>query len=379
MKKGRHDARWDAKVLHSKNPAEQPSSIREALKKASNRAYDEALLLDSDYGMRILDRMQPLFLSSDPSDEKVIAFWRERGLRKECMIGGPEPWNHWEIFTPLSALEPENSCKKYPLVIALHGGSAGEFDGASLFFTECNYAYKAAEEEFILALLDKHDVEGIMALYNHLVENYPVDTSRVYLAGYSAGSDRSTNCGLHHPELFAGLLIGAGLPFTFVHDEELKANAKKYKLPVICVGCLGDKGNHTPFYNTNPVDNPMPEFIAKLFYGENKMRWINSFFDINHIPYYSLEENKEYLAHSGTPEEKRIGLRAQESWTYEEGGIHHMCLGYRDAEGMQSVRYIFIEDMPHFEPPNLMDIGWDFLKRFSRDPETHALICSGDL
>ena len=45
-------------------------------------------------------------------------------------------------------------------------------------------------------------------------------------------------------------------------------------------------------------------------------------------------------------------------------------------EACSGVFDIFIEDMPHFEPVDMMDLAWPFLKRFSRNPGDGSLVCS---
>lgn len=371
-----YDERWDRK-LKPKDPSQSPSSLHETLIRAGNNNFDVNGLLCSEYGQRMIDGLEPLFLSDDPMSPAVIGYWERKGLRKERIFGGPQPWNYWTVFTPLSAFRPENSFRKYPLVFGLHGGSAGAFDGEPIFVAESTgYARKAAEEEFILAMPEDHDTPSIMRLYDYLTENYPVDRSRVYLSGYSAGSDRSVRAALKHPAIFAGMLIGAGVPFNLFLDEREIENAEKYKMPFVAVGCLADKGNHTPFYSSNPVDNPVPDFIEKLLRAEGKMGWINRFFRINHIPCYSPDENREYVLQQGTEAEKRIGMRAHRSSTWEWAGLKHYCLDYTDAQGIDSIRYVFIEGLPHFEPVDMLDIAWPFLKRFSRNPDNGALECS---
>ena len=151
------------------------------------------------------------------------------------------------------------------------------------------YAELAADHELILGVLDNHWDEGIMAFYDYLVKNYPVDTSRVYLTGFSAGGNRATWTSLKHPELFAGILVGAGLPFYFEYDESLVENAAKYRIPMIGIGGTHEKGNTIPFSTTNPVDNPLPEIVARLLGAENKVRWANALFKLNQIVYLSLE------------------------------------------------------------------------------------------
>lgn len=370
-----YDRRWDI-PLKQKDPSRMPSSLREDLIRSGNKSFDPDRLLCSEYGQRLIDGLEPIFLSDDPMSPQVLAYWEQRGLKKERVWGGPESWNYWVIFTPLSAFRPENRDRKYPLVFAIHGGFAGEFEGESVFVAESTgYARKAAQEEFILALPEDHDTPAIMALYDHLMAHYPVDRSRVYLTGFSAGGDRSCRAALRHPELFAGILVGAGLPFNLIDDPQEIENAAKYKIPLITVGCLADKGNHTPFYRSQKPDNPVPEFIARLLTGEGKIMWINRFFRINGIKTYSLEENRDYTLTQGSPAERRIGLIAHRSKTWEWAGKTHYCLDYTDPEGTDIVRYIFIEDMPHFEPVNMMDLAWHYLRRFSRNPDG-SLNCS---
>lgn len=369
------DPRWDA-PMPCKDPQARRVSLREGLKASGNRSFDVDAFARSEYGQRYLDGLEPIFLSDDPMDARVLDYWYARGLRKKRVHGGPQSWNDWIIFTPLSAERPENASRRYPVVIALHGGAAGEFDGEPVFFAESSgYARKAAEEEFILALPEDHDAEPILRLYDYIMAHEPADASRVYLAGFSAGGDRSCRVALKRPELFAGMCIGAGVPFSLSRDEKEIANATKHKLPFIAVGCLNDKGNHTPLCQSNPLDNPVPDFIARILTAEGKMGWINTFFDINHVAHGTLSDNLAYLEHGGTVEEKRLGMPAHRSFTWEWAGAKHLCLDYTDREGLQSVRYVFIEGLPHTEPVDMMDIAWPYLKRFSRRISDGQLIC----
>lgn len=371
------DSRWNWLMI-GKDPDRPRVPLHEGLTGAANRTFDMEAFAQSEYGMKYLDGMAPVFLSDDPMDETVLAYWHERGLRKEIVHGGPQEWNDWTIFTPLSALQPENK-RLYPLVIGLHGGGAGKYDGEPIFMAESScYARKAAEEEFILAMPEDHDAEPILNLYRYMVEHYPVDRERVYLAGYSAGGDRSCRAALRYPELFAGICVGAGVPFNLIRSEEEIRHAAELKIPLIAIGCLNDKGNHTPLCRTNPLDNPVPDFIAKILSAEGKMGWINTFFDINHTDHLTLEQTVAALEEGGTEAEKRIGMKAQRSFSWTWAGARHHCLDYRDREGMQSTRYIFIEGLPHTEPVNMMDLAWPYLKRFSRKADGHTLVCSGD-
>lgn len=371
-----YDPRWNH-LMKPKNPQAKPYTLRESMIASGNRSFDVDALIRSEYGQKTIDMLEPYFLSEDPMDPAVVEYWAKKGLKKERVLGGPQSWNYWTIFTPLSAFDPAQQGRKYPLVLGLHGGSAGEFDGEPVFLAESTgYAQKAAQEQFILAMPEDHDAPAVLALYQYVVDHYPVDRTRVYLAGYSAGSDRSVRAALRYPKLFAGMVIGAGVPFNLIDDPQEVDTAVQYQMPFTAVGCLSDKGNHTPFYSSNPLDNPVPDFIAKLLSAEGKMTWVNNFFRINHIPYYTLEENRSYVLRQGTEAERRIGIRAQRSSTWDWAGLKHYCLDYADDKGVDLVRYVFVEGLPHYEPVDMMDMAWAYLKRFSRDPETGVLTCS---
>lgn len=371
------DPRWNWLMI-GKDPTHPRISLREGLIGSGNRSFDMDALAASAYGQKYLDGMEPVFLSDDPMDEVILNYWRERGLHKEIVHGGPQDWNDWTIFTPLSAFDP-GSPRKYPLIIGLHGGAAGKYEGEPIFMAESScYARKAAEEEFILAMPEDHDAEPILHLYQYVVSHYPVDVERVYLAGFSAGGDRSCRAAMRYPELFAGICVGAGVPFSLIRDDEEIRRTTELKMPLIAIGCLNDKGNHTPLCRSNPLDNPVPDFIAKILSAEGKMGWIHTFFDINHVTHPSFEETIAALETVGTEEEKRIGMLAHRSYSWYWEGARHYCLDYRDRDGMQSVRYVFIEGLPHTEPVDMMDIAWPYLKRFSRRQKDHTLLCTDD-
>ena len=106
-----YDRRWDTLVA-PKEKDRPAHSLKEGLIFSGNNSFDVNRLICSEYGQKIIDGMEPFFLSTDPMDPKVVAYWREKGLKKEMVRGGPQEWNMWTIFTPVSAELPENAGRK---------------------------------------------------------------------------------------------------------------------------------------------------------------------------------------------------------------------------------------------------------------------------
>ena len=61
------------------------------------------------------------------------------------------------------------------------------------------------------------DVPMIVGIINKVIANYPIDRSRVYICGISAGAGMANIVALNHPELFAGLGLHSGPSFGAAH------------------------------------------------------------------------------------------------------------------------------------------------------------------
>lgn len=62
------------------------------------------------------------------------------------------------------------------------------------------------------------DVPMIVGIVNKVMANYPIDRSRVYICGISAGAGMANIVALNHPELFAGLGLHSGPSFGAGHS-----------------------------------------------------------------------------------------------------------------------------------------------------------------
>jgi poly(hydroxyalkanoate) depolymerase family esterase len=61
------------------------------------------------------------------------------------------------------------------------------------------------------------DVPMIVGIINKVIAKYPIDRSRIYICGISAGAGMANIVALNHPELFAGLGLHSGPSFGTGH------------------------------------------------------------------------------------------------------------------------------------------------------------------
>jgi poly(3-hydroxybutyrate) depolymerase len=97
------------------------------------------------------------------------------------VLAAQKPETKWATYTPLSAFESVNKNRRYPVVVAMHGGSD------PIFIVEsCNVAQVGAEEEFITVMPQTLTVEEFKRILNIMdSEGFPSDRSRVYGTGFS--------------------------------------------------------------------------------------------------------------------------------------------------------------------------------------------------
>ncbi|MBI4712520.1 MAG: hypothetical protein HY762_04350 [Planctomycetes bacterium] len=104
---------------------------------------------------------------------------------------------------------------KYPLVIALHGGSHDmnnalrqwSFAIPAPSITICPQGLKKADPWWAS---DPAAELYVMSIFNEVKRSYPIDTNRVYIIGFSMGGWGAFCIGGHRADLFAGLAAGAG-------------------------------------------------------------------------------------------------------------------------------------------------------------------------
>src|SRR4030088_1713549 len=107
-----------------------------------------------------------------------------------------------------------NTGKKWPLIMYLHGGSRRGTDIEKL--REPGYGLPALVEKnksFPFVVLSPQcpegeywtDTDGLIALLDEVLKNYAVDPRRVYLTGHSMGGRGTWYLAYEHPERFAAI------------------------------------------------------------------------------------------------------------------------------------------------------------------------------
>jgi predicted peptidase len=162
--------------------------------------------------------------------------------------------------------------EKLPLVVMMHGsGQIGTDNQKQLGWLARSWAhpdiqprfpayvlvpqvparsadYQPAKDEGLQMSFARPPLEAVMQLIEHTIKNNNVDTSRVYIAGFSMGASGAWNAPVLRPDLFA-----AALPIAGVAPDRQLANVIA-QTPVMIVHGNAD--------NDNPIASDRAMFAA---------------------------------------------------------------------------------------------------------------------
>ncbi len=338
---------------------------------ADGTEFDFDALVNSPLGESIISTSKNFILYSDEYGAQEYEYWESLGIRKE-MHDFDDKDHKWATFTPMEAYEEENADKTYPVLFVFHGGNNPIYAAETY-----GYAQLAAKEGFICVMpwaqnggsgdeeegttLDA-EVDRIMEI---LREEYPIDESRIYAAGYSLGGRSTVREAVKHPNMFASITVGGhnlggirqGETYSFAEEE-------------------WDALNETPILQLDGEH----EMRIKLPYGydvtgEDSPNALNRWFEINGIDReVTLEECQEIVNTTDDYAQKMLGLEADEIYTQYYDGTAFYTADFYNEDGVNMIKIINVDGMIHWMTQSMAQASWNFMSQYARDTETGELI-----
>lgn len=386
------------------NTPETAESVLILMGKRSGR-FDIEKFKQTGAAAACAEMMENTIVNVDEHSPESVAFWAKKGLVKEFHGEDvPMDWENyiaahplendfdpaetypqnlvkkWTSFVPVSAFRPENKDRRYPLVFVLHGAGNTVYAIDSWGF--CDTA--AAREWIVIApSLECDTVIG--EILEEACTLYPVDRSRVYVAGFSYGSRNTNFLAASHPEWFAAAAPCGGFiknPYRPMYPGILPQNMPKrkgpqepwytcvpnesfpYEMPIMSV--IGNCDGH-PFPMCDSED--LESMADALRYWGDK----------NRVKFPSLEEIETFRDAPKSLAEKQLGLPLETGCgTVETDRGTDFAIGdFKDADGVTRIRIVCEDNHPHWPTPHLSELLFDFFEGFRRDPKTGESVVVG--
>lgn len=294
-----------------------------------------------------LNKRNPLLDGKTP--DGIVMISRQEDYFSDLKTDAGEYLQTWYEYVPTEVLEGKVVDHTVPLVLAIQGGS----DDPRGFVDENGWLALAGEERFIIVAPEKDYLtdkpvlgDALGALVSYMLEAYPaIDPSRVYATGYSKGGAASIAVGVEHPELIAA--IAAMAPADYTPQPEDEARFETYDIPYLFTTSTVDKEKNISWSTGNL--QPRPQKMINNFMKYNELGYNE--YDFETYPVVGFETDG-YLVETLNNEYESV-------------------MWYKNNEqGFPMVEIRITKDLVHALYPEYAKIGWDYLKHFSRDPET---------
>lgn len=222
--------------------------------------------------------------------------------------------------------------KNAPLVIVFHGGGGSGEE----FPNRTGWTRVAEEKECVVAFPTgsrgdtklkarttwgtDNDLAFFLKLRNHLLANYPVDSTRVYITGHSAGTYMTHRIAMWYPELIAAVASNDGV------------------------------------VDVNTLDNLKEDIVMpyKVNYGSLDSSFLGDGFSAVNMA-ATIERLKGRYG---------ITISQDEALTYVNGKITHWI--YRNSQGFPVIEKQENRDQTHAYVPDVVYTMYDFLSNYSR-------------
>ena len=177
-----------------------------------------SLLITACLANRPLDGSESDKVSETATDKSEIRSETENipkktGIIAEQILNGSDGEIHYSYYLP----EDYEEGKTYPLIMTMPGYDMMWFgedsSGSNLKWSGFQVWVELPEDMIVVSaqFTDWHETSARQAieLTEYFIENFPVDSKRVYAAGYSAGGETMSQAVSMRPDLYAAYLHGA--------------------------------------------------------------------------------------------------------------------------------------------------------------------------
>ncbi|MCI6174492.1 MAG: hypothetical protein MR671_09595 [Clostridiales bacterium] len=268
----------------------------------------------------------------------------------------------WYEMLPDEVVDKSAEEHSIPLILVNHGGGDDPIQAVD----ELGWL-KLAGEKRIAIVAERHTSENLNAafgdpspwntlqdsmpvLVRHMLDTYPqLDPSRVYVTGYSMGGGATNRAVYGDASLFAAAVNMSGTPIE--HTKEQEEQFKNLDMPMMLTTCTYDTYTHFDSENGHIAEDFQNNITNYLAY--NEMAPISFDFDAYPLSGFKGDIYREYKINDEYP--------------------NHQWFLLND-KGVPMVGLDVIEFIPHGLYQEYAPLAWDWMKKFSRDPETKEII-----
>ncbi len=257
--------------------------------------------------------------------------------------------NYWYEFVPAAVQEAmeSGSDETFPLFVCFHGGGDHPIYEAE----SIGWAQLCIDHDIIMVSPNASGADESSELIDYMIDKYPVDTSRIYAAGFSGGARSTLNLSNAYPERLAAVAPMSCVSGPFY--TELMENIDSYDYDLDLPICVVGQGLETESTNHNY------EYVWQDA--------IDLIWELDEIAPYEGELDYTVNPYWGFPVEDQVRNTNQYAFAIWSGYNY-------DEDGVPMLALMHTENTTHDHFSGYAELIWSWMSQFSRDTETGAVI-----
>ncbi|WP_137844017.1 cadherin-like beta sandwich domain-containing protein [Microbacterium sp. 2FI] len=351
------DARVGGRFYNADNPAKEV-----IVSNAKSQRFEPSLIEDA-YASLFSGTVRqglstPVFYDNATTTEDFTLMERPDldalGLTQILVSGeetGATGQPRWYEWVPDEVLRAQRSAsgKTYPLVLDLHGRGDHE-----IYEAESNgWIELAGEEKVIVVAPFDTATTPVVNMLEVIKAKYPVDTSRIYMTGYSAGGRATWAISSLYPETFAAIAPMSSPGSTV--DAGLAAKNDLIDLPTFFSAAENER---------DAVQRPNASFPVPQVKVSN-LNALTTYMRLNEISPPTTFDFAQYGIF-GFPVEQPRDYVTRWDFLITAGTLS-------DDTGVPMMQIATGRNLDHTHYMDYAPIAWDYMSRFSRDTTTNEI------
>ncbi len=350
--------------------------------KYSTADFERHSFIRSETGLKLMQGIG-LEYDYDRLDEPDFSlFWKNRNL--DLGVHSTRG-RRWLTLSPCSYDQKEGELPLFCVMQEVYRGNEHSPVTALGYFFELTKIAAGRECMLLFFALEDQDSNDLLScLITEAAEQYPVDTSRVYVTGHSHNGKYALEFGRRNYRQIAavatlGNFMGLESPAVLgdsaaaVSDEKVDF-LSSIDLPLINLcGCC-EHGGKLPV-NRDGKELPLrkgQEFGRTLRLDHKIEAWQRRLRSAG----CPVKSKKEILgaAESSDRVEQKLGFPVDSSQILMQDGFEHYIGDIRNRDGKSYLRMVGVENTPHVPTPSMLNLAWSFVRRFAREGGTGSIV-----
>ena len=316
--------------------------------------FDVDAFINSKQGELIMSRIKyELALVGDKNyaSQTMIDYWAEQGII-ETAYNSDDPEHEWLTYVP-DYMMAEGNTEKYPVVFSHHGNGGTLFEA-----TDHGFVHICYEEGFMVVVPENENTDAELSIemlpkYLDQMEamGYPIDRSRIYVAGMSKGGSTTLRIGLECSDIVAAIAPHSSAFGMLMDGTTINSylNGSEHAMQGSVTQAQLDACGEIPVWlQIGECD------MNQLPFAQGTIDSLNAWLEMNDCPTKATATDSNI-----------IGITADRVYNAELDGTTYTFAEYYNTDDIKTMVIVGVEGLPHWVSYSYSKLAWDFMSQYS--------------